>query len=93
MLPIGGKRGGVGQLLAAVAAALLLRLISAPGPAIFPENEDVPDDDGGRGSENGEAPVTGKVLPITIKWTNITCSLSDKSSNTVSSLHFFSNID
>lgn len=83
MLPIGGKRGGVGQLLAAVAAALLLRLISAPGPAIFPENEDVPDDDGGRGSENGEAPVTGKVLPITIKWTNITCSLSDKSSNTV----------
>ncbi|CAN4124925.1 unnamed protein product [Withania somnifera] len=84
MLPIGGKGGGVGQLLAAVAAALLLRFFSAPGPAIFPEKEDVPDDDNSeRGSENGETAVTGKVLPVTIKWTNITCSLKDKSSNTV----------
>ncbi|KAH0668710.1 hypothetical protein KY289_023203 [Solanum tuberosum] len=83
MLPITGKGSGVGQLLAAVAAALLLRLFSSPGPAILPDNEDVPDDDGGRGSENDEATVTGKVLPITIRWTNITCSLSDKSANTV----------
>ncbi|KAF3659418.1 hypothetical protein FXO37_13988 [Capsicum annuum] len=79
MLKIGGG-GGVGQLLAAVAAALLLRLFSSPGPAILPENEDVSVDDG----ENDEAPVTGKsVAPVTIKWSNITCSLSDKSSNTV----------
>ncbi|XP_049356749.1 ABC transporter G family member 7 isoform X2 [Solanum verrucosum] len=83
MLPITGKGSGVGQLLAAVAAALLLRLFSSPGPAILPDNEDVPDDDGGRGSENDEATVTGKVLPVTIRWTNITCSLSDKSANTV----------
>ncbi|XP_059316814.1 ABC transporter G family member 7 isoform X1 [Lycium ferocissimum] len=79
LLPIGGKGGGgVGQLLAAVAAALLLRLFSSPGPVILPENEDE------RESENDETPVTGKVVtPVTIKWTNITCSLSDKSSNTV----------
>ncbi|KAK4715510.1 hypothetical protein R3W88_013848 [Solanum pinnatisectum] len=83
MLPITGKGSGVGQLLAAVAAALLLRLFSSPGPAIVPENEDVPNDDGERGSENDEATVTGKVLPVTIRWTNITCSLSDKSANTV----------
>ncbi|KAH0674367.1 hypothetical protein KY284_025454 [Solanum tuberosum] len=83
MLPITGKGSGVGQLLAAVAAALLLRLFSSPGPAILPDNEDVPDDDGERGSENDEATVTGKVLPVTIRWTNITCSLSDKSANTV----------
>ncbi|KAJ8570222.1 hypothetical protein K7X08_006799 [Anisodus acutangulus] len=83
MLPIGGKGGGVGQLLAAVAAALLLRLFSSPGPVILPENEAFPDDDEERESENGEAPVTGKIAPVTIKWTNITCSLTDKSSNTV----------
>ncbi|XP_049405944.1 ABC transporter G family member 7 isoform X1 [Solanum stenotomum] len=83
MLPITGKGSGVGQLLAAVAAALLLRLFSSPGQAILPDNEDVPDDDGGRGSENDEATVAGKVLPVTIRWTNITCSLSDKSANTV----------
>lgn len=88
MLPIGGKGGGVGQLLAAVAAALLLRLFSSPGPALLPENEALPDDDDERESENGEAPapIIGKVAPVTIKWTNITCSLSDKSSNTVSPL-------
>ncbi|XP_015076190.1 ABC transporter G family member 7 isoform X2 [Solanum pennellii] len=83
MLPIGGKGGGIGQLLAAVAAALLLRLFSSPGPAIVPENEDAFDDDGERGSENDEATITGKVLPVTIRWSNITCSLSDKSTNTV----------
>ncbi|TMW93946.1 hypothetical protein EJD97_010967 [Solanum chilense] len=83
MLPITGKGGGIGQLLAAVAAALLLRLFSSPGPAIVPENEDAPDDDGERGSENDEATITGKVLPVTIRWSNITCSLSDKSTNTV----------
>lgn len=90
MLPIGGKGGGIGQLLAAVAAALLLRLFSSPGPAIVPENEDAFDDDGERGSENDEATITGKVLPVTIRWSNITCSLSDKSTNTVSeSIAFF----
>ncbi|XP_016509281.2 ABC transporter G family member 7 isoform X1 [Nicotiana tabacum] len=85
MLPIGGKGGGVGQLLAAVAAALLLRFFSSPGPALLPENEALPDDDNEKKSENGEAPapITGKVAPVTIKWTNITCSLSDKSSKTV----------
>lgn len=79
MLRIGGKGGGgVGQLLAAVAAALLLRLFSAPGPEILPEN--VADDEEG----DREAPVKGKVSPVTIKWTNINCSLSDKSSKSVS---------
>ncbi|CAI9756018.1 unnamed protein product [Fraxinus pennsylvanica] len=77
MLRIGGKGGGVGQLLAAVAAALLLRLFSAPGPEVLPEN--VPDDEEG----DHEAPVKGQVSPVTIKWTNINCSLSDKSSKSV----------
>lgn len=75
MLRIGGKGGGgVGQLLAAVAAALLLRLFSAPGPELLPEEED----------EEGQVPAEGKVAPVTIKWTNINCSLSDKSSKSVS---------
>ncbi|KAL2546221.1 ABC transporter G family member 7 [Forsythia ovata] len=78
MLRIGGKGGGgVGQLLAAVAAALLLRLFSAPGPEILPEN--IPDDE----ERDREAPVKGKVSPVTVKWSNINCSLSDKSSKSV----------
>ncbi|KAK3040743.1 hypothetical protein RJ639_029265, partial [Escallonia herrerae] len=84
MLGIGGK-GGVGQVLAAVAAALLLRLFAGPGPALLPENE--ADEEGGEGGAgevgDGGAPITGKVSPVTIRWTNITCSLSDKSSKSV----------
>ncbi|PIN14724.1 Transporter, ABC superfamily (Breast cancer resistance protein) [Handroanthus impetiginosus] len=78
MLRIGGKGGGgVGQLLAAVAAALLLRLFSGPGPVIEPET--LPEDE----EEKGDVPVKGKVAPVAIRWTNINCSLSDKSSKSV----------
>ncbi|KAK4423480.1 ABC transporter G family member 7 [Sesamum alatum] len=78
MLRIGGKRGGgVGQLLAAVAAALLLRLFSSPGPELLPES--LPEDE----DEKDDVPVKGKVAPVTIKWANINCSLSDKSSKSV----------
>lgn len=78
MLPIGG---GVGKLVTAVAAALLLRLFSGPGPVVLPENEE---DDERNGEENGEAPPDGKLSPVTIRWTDITCSLSDNSSKSVS---------
>lgn len=76
MLRIGGKGvGGVGQLLAAVAAALLLRIFSAPGPELLPEEEE------------GQVPAADvKVAPVTIKWTNINCSISDKSSKLVSGI-------
>ncbi|KAK6122329.1 hypothetical protein DH2020_043949 [Rehmannia glutinosa] len=81
MLRIGGiGGGGVGQLLTAVAAALLLRLFSAPGPELLPEA--LPEDEDEE--EKGDVPVKGKVAPVTIKWTNINCSLSDKSSKSVS---------
>ncbi|KAG5531526.1 hypothetical protein RHGRI_026215 [Rhododendron griersonianum] len=80
MALLGGK-GGVGHILAAVAAALLLRLFSGPGPALSPEDES----DGGSDGEfeNGEDKSPGNVSPVTIKWSNITCSLSDKSSQAV----------
>ncbi|GKU90212.1 hypothetical protein SLEP1_g4233 [Rubroshorea leprosula] len=77
---VGGN--GVGQILAAIAAALLFRLFSGPGPALVPENE--PDGESENDDVAGdEAPVTGKVSPVTIRWSNITCSLSDKSSKSV----------
>ncbi|PSS13459.1 ABC transporter G family member 7 like [Actinidia chinensis var. chinensis] len=76
MLGLGGK-GGVGQILAAVAAALLIRLFSGPGPALLPE------DDGDGESDNGEAPDTRKSPPVTLRWSNITCSLCEKASKAV----------
>ncbi|KAK3189627.1 hypothetical protein Dsin_029188 [Dipteronia sinensis] len=84
---IGGN--GVGQVLVAVAAALLVRLFSGPGPALLPENEYSSGDDdeqneaAGDSDTTGEAQVPVKVFRVTIRWRNITCSLADKSSKSV----------
>ncbi|KAG2700779.1 hypothetical protein I3760_06G013200 [Carya illinoinensis] len=96
MVVFGGKKvgqvvtglggNGIGQVLIAVAAAFLLRLFSGPGPALLPdtEPEDREDNEEFDGDgDAGEAPVPGKVLPVTIRWRSITCSLSDKSSTLV----------
>lgn len=97
MAPFGGKSfadavsgiggNGVGRLLAAVAAAMLVRIFSGPGIALLPENdaEDDFSDTEGAGDEDGDdsSSSPGKVRPVTIRWRNITCSLSDKSSKSV----------
>lgn len=97
MVQLGGKKvgqmvlgfggSGVGQALAAVAAALLLRLLSGPGPALSPETE-ASDDDNDATDDKGDTPISGKLVPVTIRWRNINCSLSDKSSTSVS-FHLF----
>ncbi|RZB89254.1 ABC transporter G family member 7 isoform D [Glycine soja] len=75
---VGFGGSGLGQVVIAVAVSFLVRVFSAPGPALSPENEadDVPEND----SDDAEAPTSGKVTPVTIQWRNINCSLSDKSS-------------
>lgn len=94
VLKIGGKGGGgVGQLLVAVGAALLLRLFSSPGPELLPEYEFDDDQEHNGDAEGDDAPVTGKVPPVTIKWTNITCSLSNKASKSVISCTFVATLD
>ncbi|OWM70345.1 hypothetical protein CDL15_Pgr004482 [Punica granatum] len=82
---------GVGQILAAAAVALLFRLFSGPGPAMLPEEEEdefLPDENGegeeGKADDaSGEAPVAGKVYPVTIRWAGISCSISDKSNKSM----------
>jgi hypothetical protein len=80
LVSLGGN--GAGQFLAAAAVALLLRLFSGPGPALMPEDES-PDDEKNDAADD-DSPDVGKVFPVTIRWSNITCSLSDKSSKSVS---------
>ncbi|KAG6759557.1 hypothetical protein POTOM_036040 [Populus tomentosa] len=79
LVSLGGN--GAGQFLAAAAVALLLRLFSGPGPALMPEDES-PDDEKNDAADD-DSPDVGKVFPVTIRWSNITCSLSDKSSKSV----------
>ncbi|KAJ3694396.1 hypothetical protein LUZ60_009876 [Juncus effusus] len=70
---------GLGQLLAAVAAAFFVRIITAPGP-VLPSTEEEEEENGG----DEESQVGGAIVPpVTIRWNDITCSLSDKRGNTV----------
>ncbi|KAL8142031.1 hypothetical protein V2J09_015063 [Rumex salicifolius] len=81
----GFSRNGVGQILVAVAVTFLVRIFSGPGPALLPEDNADDDDrnvDGQEASEEVE-PGYGKVFPVTIHWSNINCSLSDRSSKSV----------
>ncbi|XP_072964330.1 ABC transporter G family member 7 [Typha angustifolia] len=80
MMAIGGK--GLGQLLVALAAAFFLRAVAGPGPALPPPpEEEEAEECSAEGDE--EAPVSGGVTPVTIRWSSITCSLSDKRGKTV----------
>ena len=83
---IGGN--GLGQILVAVATAFLFRLFFGPGPTLPPEANQEDRDDFTGDSESSDSIIDNKVFPVTIRWHNITCSLSDKSSKSVSS--FFS---
>ena len=100
MVVFGGKKmrqmvvgfggSGIGQVVAAVAISFLVRLFTSPGPVISPDDDD--NDGGDAVPENGihddEAPPSSKVTPVIIRWNNINCSLSDKSSKSVSSCFF-----
>ncbi|KAK9705112.1 hypothetical protein RND81_07G034500 [Saponaria officinalis] len=78
---IGGN--GVGQLLIAAAAALFVRLLSGTGPAFPPENDFDGENSGDDDDDFDASTDAGKVFPVTIRWSNITCSLSDKKSKSV----------
>lgn len=87
---VGFGGSGLGQAIAAVAAAFLLRLLTGPGPALLPETET--EEDGSYDqAEDGDddTSVAGEFIPVTIRWRNITCSLSENSSKSVIFPNFF----
>ncbi|CAL9122025.1 unnamed protein product [Musa acuminata var. zebrina] len=74
---VGFDGRGLGRILAALAAAFFFRAISGVGPALpLPGEEE--DDEGQQPAGDEEAPVSAEVLPVTIRWSGITCTLSDK---------------
>lgn len=72
---------GLGQLLAALAAAFFVRAIAGPGPALLPPAEDTEADEAD--AEAGEG-GGGGVPPVTIRWARITCALKNKRGEVVS---------
>jgi hypothetical protein len=71
---------GLGQLLAALAAALFIRTITGPGPALLPQAEDTEDQDADEEAGGGG----GGVHPVAIRWARITCALKNKRGEVVS---------
>jgi hypothetical protein len=65
---------GLGQLLAALAAALFIRTIAGPGPAFLPHAEGMEDQDTDEEAGRGG----GGVHTLTIRWARITCALKNK---------------
>uniref|UniRef100_A0ACD5VJJ3 Uncharacterized protein n=1 Tax=Avena sativa TaxID=4498 RepID=A0ACD5VJJ3_AVESA len=63
---------GLGQLLAALAAALFVRAVAGPGPALLPPAEDTEDEYDEEVAEGGGVP------PVTIRWARVTCALKNK---------------
>ncbi|ERN00035.1 ABC transporter G family member 7 isoform X1 [Amborella trichopoda] len=79
---MGVARGGMGQIIVGLAAAFLVRILSSPGPSISPEN-DTEDKDSGQNDDQGEAEIAGKISPLTLQWSNITCSWLNKAGKPV----------
>ncbi|CAN6478097.1 unnamed protein product [Victoria cruziana] len=77
----GFRLQGVGQLLAAVAAAFVVRIITVSPPELPPDVEEAELDD--ERSEEEPPPPAGKVVPVSLRWSNITCSLAEKSGKSV----------
>ena len=72
---------GLGQLVGALLAAFFLRLVTGPGPELLasPGEDETEDSDSHKGGV-----AKSDVAPVTIRWSNISCTLSDKRGKLVS---------
>ncbi|WOL02861.1 ABC transporter G family member 7 [Canna indica] len=80
---VGFDGRGLGRILAALAAAFFFRAISGVGPALPAPGEEDEDEEqqlvpGDASAADEETPGPAVVLPVTIRWSGITCALSDK---------------
>lgn len=70
----------IAKILATLVAALAIRIFALPGPVIPGRTQSQDDDRKEEDQENNEdEEVHGNIVPVTLQWRNITCTLSDKS--------------
>lgn len=78
-MAVGFDGRAMGRILAALAAAFFFRVISGVGPALPPAVDADEDKEEQRDSAGDEdASGSGSVVPVTIRWRSVTCTLSDK---------------
>lgn len=70
----------IAKILATLVAALAIRIFALPGPVIVGRTQSQDEDRKEEDQENNEEKeIHGKIVPVTLQWRNITCTLSDKS--------------
>lgn len=70
----------IAKILATLVAALAIRIFALPGPVIVGRTQSEDEDRKEEDQENNEdKEIHGKIVPVTLQWRNITCTLSDKS--------------
>ncbi|XP_074589670.1 ABC transporter G family member 7 [Curcuma longa] len=78
-MAVGFDGRALSRILAALAAAFFLRVISGVGPALPPAVEADEDKEEQRDPAGDEdASGSGSVVPVTIRWRSVTCTLADK---------------
>ncbi|KAG6524230.1 hypothetical protein ZIOFF_014136 [Zingiber officinale] len=76
-MAVGFDGRAMGRILAALAAAFFFRVISGVGPAL-PPAVDADEDKEEQRDSAGDEDASGSVVPVTIQWRSVTCTLSDK---------------
>nr|ATB19622.1 putative ABCG7 [Juniperus scopulorum] len=74
--------GNIAKILATLVAALAIRIFALPGPAIVGNNQKGTNENE-EDTYSNEEELQGGIVPVTLQWRNITCTLSDKAGKTM----------
>nr|ATB19616.1 putative ABCG7 [Juniperus flaccida] len=74
--------GNIAKILATLVAALAIRIFALPGPAIVGNNQKGTNENE-EDTYSNEEELQGGIVPVSLQWRNITCTLSDKAGKTM----------
>nr|ATB19620.1 putative ABCG7 [Juniperus phoenicea] len=74
--------GNIATILATLVAALAIRIFALPGQAIVGNNQKGTNENE-EDTYSNEEELQGGIVPVSLQWRNITCTLSDKAGKTM----------
>ncbi|GLJ09395.1 hypothetical protein SUGI_0108540 [Cryptomeria japonica] len=74
--------GNIAKIIATLVAALAIRIFALPGPAIV-GNSQKGKNENEEDRNSNEEELQGGIVPVSLQWRNITCTLSDKAGKTM----------
>lgn len=74
--------GNIAKILATLVAALAIRIFALPGSAIVGNNQKGTNENE-EDTNSSEEELQGGIVPVSLQWRNITCTLSDRAGKTM----------